>query len=243
MRQLLTWCATRAMHPKPQGTSYAEASAKSVARVIEEELLKDIANKPELSEWFSRDDDPAQAVPLPERPNPKNVSNMDKITELEEQIRRYVMLLCPSYPLTCSRLKMEKDALESLKKPATIPASTPFHQNPITGMDEEMLSESDANVLQSLRTNTQLPVELGSRVDKLITNLEPSIDIFADGIHKINQYRLGADQVASQVLSICAHKLAEREKEGRRKALGLNEDRSPARDLSSVLRGLSKADK
>lgn len=93
MRQLLTWCATRAMHPKPQGTSYAEASAKSVARVIEEELLKDIANKPELSEWFTRDDDPAQAVPLPERPNPKNVSNMDKITELEEQIKRYVASL------------------------------------------------------------------------------------------------------------------------------------------------------
>lgn len=90
MRQLLTWCATRAMHPKPQGTSYAEASAKSVARVIEEELLKDIANKPELSEWFSREDDPVPAVPLPERPNPKNVSNAEKINELEQQIKRYV---------------------------------------------------------------------------------------------------------------------------------------------------------
>lgn len=78
------------MHAKPQGTSYAEASAKSVARVIEEELLKDIANKSELSEWFSREDDPAPAVPLPERPNPKNVANAEKINELEEQIKRYV---------------------------------------------------------------------------------------------------------------------------------------------------------
>lgn len=77
------------MHPKPQGTSYAEASAKSVARVIEEELLKDIANKSELWEWFSREDDPASVMPLPERPNPKNVSNEEKIRELEEQIQRY----------------------------------------------------------------------------------------------------------------------------------------------------------
>ena len=88
------------MHPKPQGTSYAEASAKSVARVIEEELLKDIANKSELSEWFSREDDPAPAVPLPERPNPKNVSNAEKIHELEEQIKRcvFINLIFFSFP-------------------------------------------------------------------------------------------------------------------------------------------------
>lgn len=88
MRQLLTWCATRAMHPKPQGTNFEEASARSAARVIEEELLKDLANKSELSDWFSREDAPAPVVPLPERPNPKNVQNTAKITELEEQIKR-----------------------------------------------------------------------------------------------------------------------------------------------------------
>lgn len=138
---------------------------------------------------------------------------------------------------------MEKDALESLKKPAAVPAPTTFHEDPTKDIDPEMLSENDAKILQSLRISAQLSIDLSSRVDKLITNLEPSIDIFADGVHKINQYRIGADQVAGQVLSVCAHKLAEREKEGRRKALGLDEDRSPGRDLSSVLRGLSKADK
>lgn len=138
---------------------------------------------------------------------------------------------------------MEKDSLESLKKPPPVPALSPFHENPAKGIDEDVLSESDVNILQSLRTNTQLPVDLTSRVDKLIASLEPSIDTFADGIHMINQYRIGADQIAGQVLSVCAHKLAEREKEGRRKALGLDEDRSPGRDLSNVLRGLSKADK
>lgn len=88
MKQLLTWCATRATHPKPQGRNFEEASAMSAARVIEEEVIKDLANKSELSDWFSREDDSAPAVPLPERPNPKNVQNTKKIAELEEQIRR-----------------------------------------------------------------------------------------------------------------------------------------------------------
>jgi len=88
MKQLLTWCATRSMHPKPQGMNFEEASAMSAARVIEEEVLKDLANKSELSDWFSREDMPAPAVPLPERPNPKNVQNIEKITELQEQISR-----------------------------------------------------------------------------------------------------------------------------------------------------------
>ena len=92
MRQLLTWCATRAMHPKPQGTNFEEASARSAARVIEEELLKDLANKSELSDWFSREDVPTTVVPFPERPHPKNLQNTEKIAELEEQIKRYDML-------------------------------------------------------------------------------------------------------------------------------------------------------
>lgn len=58
------------------------------ARVIEEELLKDLANKSELSDWFSREDVPVQQFPLPERPNPKNAQNVEKIAELEEQIQR-----------------------------------------------------------------------------------------------------------------------------------------------------------
>ena len=88
MRQLLTWCATRAMHPKPQGTTFEEASARSAARVIEEELLKDLANKSELSDWFSREDAPARVVSRPERPNPRNIQNAEKIAELEEQFKR-----------------------------------------------------------------------------------------------------------------------------------------------------------
>ncbi len=58
------------------------------ARVIQEELLKDLGNRSELSDWFGREDAPVVKRPVPERPNPKNIQNKEKIAEVEEQIRR-----------------------------------------------------------------------------------------------------------------------------------------------------------
>jgi kinetochore protein Mis13/DSN1 len=108
MRQLLTWCATRAMGDKPTGTEFEDQSARMAgealsatpfqaseanlsfaARVIQEELLKDLANRSEMSDWFSREDAPKTAAPLVTRPNPKNIQNAAKIQELEQQINRY----------------------------------------------------------------------------------------------------------------------------------------------------------
>ena len=60
----------------------------SAARVIQEELLKDFANRSEMSDWFGREDAPPPVAPLPIRPNPKNMQNAAKIKELEEQIER-----------------------------------------------------------------------------------------------------------------------------------------------------------
>lgn len=58
--------------------------------MIQEELLRDFANRSEMSDWFSREDVPKPEVPLPLRPNLKNIQNTTKIEELEAQIRRYV---------------------------------------------------------------------------------------------------------------------------------------------------------
>jgi kinetochore protein Mis13/DSN1 len=60
-----------------------------IARAIEEELLKDLSNKSELSDWFAREEVPAPKKQLPQRPNPKNLQNLEKIAELEEQLKRY----------------------------------------------------------------------------------------------------------------------------------------------------------
>jgi kinetochore protein Mis13/DSN1 len=42
-----------------------------------------------MSDWFSREDSVPEAV-IVRKPNPKNVQNIEKIKELEEQIQRYV---------------------------------------------------------------------------------------------------------------------------------------------------------
>ncbi|KAL9582312.1 MAG: hypothetical protein Q9212_003370, partial [Teloschistes hypoglaucus] len=85
MKQLLTWCGTRALGEKPS-TSRDDFSARQAAREIQQQLLKDFSSKSELSDWFNRKD----TTPPPQRPkpNPKNVSNEKKIKDLEQQLAR-----------------------------------------------------------------------------------------------------------------------------------------------------------
>ena len=59
----------------------------TLARVIQEELLKDFSTNSQLSNWFEREDVNPPAVVV-KKPNPKNIQNADKIKELEEQIQR-----------------------------------------------------------------------------------------------------------------------------------------------------------
>ncbi len=51
-----------------------------------------------------------------------------------------------------------------------------------------------------------------SRLRTIATSLEPTIDTFADGVHKISQYRLAAERVADHVLGVAASVLEERDK-------------------------------
>ena len=53
MRQLLTWCGTRALIEKPSFSS-EDSNAKLAAREIQQQLLKDFTAKSEMSDWFSR---------------------------------------------------------------------------------------------------------------------------------------------------------------------------------------------
>ena len=97
MRQLLIWTATRCLDQREMGGNFEDSSAVSAARVVEEELLKDLANRSELSDWFAREDTAQPPKELPERPNPKNLQNGEKIKELEEQIKRYVYACSDSF--------------------------------------------------------------------------------------------------------------------------------------------------
>lgn len=58
-----------------------------LARVIQDELLKEFSSNSELSNWFSREDVNPPTVVV-KKPNPRNVQNTEKIKELEAQIQK-----------------------------------------------------------------------------------------------------------------------------------------------------------
>jgi kinetochore protein Mis13/DSN1 len=104
-----------------------------------------------------------------------------------------------------------------------------------------LLSPEEAAVFEQLQAPTSTS-NIPSRLNSIFDQLQPTVDSFADSVHKIAQYQKAGDSVASRVLSIAAEKLAEREEESRRRAQPQNAPRSPRTDLGSVLRGLSRAD-
>jgi kinetochore protein Mis13/DSN1 len=85
---------------------------------------------------------------------------------------------------------------------------------------------------------------ISSRLNSISASLGPTIDAFADGMHQIAQYRDAADNVAGRVLKMCADRLEDKEKEGRRHALGEAAETSTTKEeLGSVLRSLSRLER
>ncbi|KAI9040694.1 Mis12-Mtw1 family protein [Aspergillus affinis] len=130
MRQLLTWCGTRALGEKPTGSGAEDASVHLAARVIQEEILKEFSINSELSNWFSREDINPPSVVV-KKPNPKNVQNTEKIKELEEQIQK---------------LQKQKHSLSALLRSSPIPPIKQPPSQPDTatnGHPEQRLSQTE----------------------------------------------------------------------------------------------------
>lgn len=141
MRQLLIWCATRALEEKPSSSHSEDRSAALAgicfsrymtelghtnvvtARVIQDELLKEFSSNSELSNWFSREDVEPPTVVV-KKPNPRNVQNIEKIKELEAQIQKYAShgLLSGGFTDWLGRLQKEGHALNALLKQPAIPS-------------------------------------------------------------------------------------------------------------------------
>lgn len=86
MKQLLTWSGSRALPEKPSG-NVKNANAIMAARAIQQELIDDFASKPELSDWFSREE--TAPSPVIRKPNPQNEKNKATLEELEAEVKRY----------------------------------------------------------------------------------------------------------------------------------------------------------
>ncbi|KAA8618514.1 Kinetochore protein Mis13 [Pyrenophora tritici-repentis] len=230
MKQLLTWCGTRALPAKPSG-DVKNANAIMAARAIQQELIDEFASRPELSDWFSREEPPAP--PVVKKPNPQNEKNKATLQELEEEVKR---------------LEEEKAAWETIastSKPTPAPSIPPDSTPPpLSAIDASLLDPSQAAILSALQQEPQppsstfnfsftSPASLQSHLDSLANSLEPHIDVFADGLHKIEQYRNTAERVADRVLATAARRLEERDREAKERVgtVGVG--------VGDVLRGLA----
>jgi len=226
MRQLLTWCGARALPEKAHGGSgdANEMLAVDAARHIQEELLKDFANKSEMSDWFNREDTAPTAIV--KKPNPRNIQNATKLQQLEDEIKR---------------LQDEKRSWETLlKSPSPIAESSSANpQASATTIDSTCLDPSQAAILATLQssaadtnsTNSSAD-PISTRLQALASSLEPKIDLFADGVHKLSQYRMAAERVADKILESTAKRLDSRDLEAR-EAIGTKG--VGARDVLSAL--------
>ncbi|EZF33405.1 kinetochore protein [Trichophyton mentagrophytes] len=230
MRQLLTWCATRALGEKPTGSRSEDESARLAARVIQEELLKDFGDRSDLTDWFSRPETTTPAVVI-KKPNPKNIQNADKIKELEEHIRRLqaerqslaALIRPPAVPTISTKSDI-------LKHPTSQPDDRPelLRRNP-SAINQSLLDPTQASILNILGNSESRPKEASSkttnsspeidtsilsiseRLTRLSTSLTPTLDSFATGIHNIEMFRQSADSLSSHILRICAQRLEERD--------------------------------
>ncbi|EGD96821.1 hypothetical protein TESG_04251 [Trichophyton tonsurans CBS 112818] len=230
MRQLLTWCATRALGEKPTGSRSEDESARLAARVIQEELLKDFGDRSDLTDWFSRPETTTPAVVI-KKPNPKNIQNADKIKELEEHIRRLqaerqslaALIRPPAVPTISTKSDI-------LKHPTSQPDDRPelLRRNP-SAINQSLLDPTQASILNILGNSKSRPKEASSkttnsspeidtsilsiseRLTRLSTSLTPTLDSFATGIHNIEMFRQSADSLSSHILRICAQRLEERD--------------------------------
>lgn len=68
----------------------ANISSRTIARAIQDQLLKDFSACSEFSDWFAREEVPeAPRPPAIVKPNPLNIAHDEHIAALEERIKRY----------------------------------------------------------------------------------------------------------------------------------------------------------
>lgn len=151
-----------------------------------------------------------------------------------------------------NRLEEEKAAWDSLQKsaPSVAPAEEPSDAPAITlaDIDASLLDPAQAAILSQLQlppTSEEQPPSsaftftfttpsaLQSHLTKLSQSLEPNIDLFADGVHKIEQYRNTAERVADRILGTAAKRLEERDRDVKARA------GADGIGVGDVLRGLA----
>lgn len=126
---------------------------------------------------------------------------------------------------------------------------------PAEGLDVALLDPSQLAIYNSLmnpgRSHPSAPpastaATLSAHISALAAKLEPAIDIFADGVHKVAQLRGTAERVADKILGSAAEGLEERSREVRVQAASERgvpgEGVADVRDVLNALAGVLNGD-
>ncbi|KAG9613201.1 P-loop containing nucleoside triphosphate hydrolase protein, partial [Aureobasidium melanogenum] len=248
MRQLLLWCGHRALPEKSGGGQMdaAETAAMHAARVIQEELLNEFSSRNNLSYWYDRED--TTPTVLVKKPNPRNIQNAEKLQQLEaelarlqEEKRAWDDLLSSTAPPKPSAENTDAEASSQAQldispqaiNPALLdPSQADLLQTLLSGIS---LNPSSSEPSTSAQTSTLETTK--ARVGTIASTLEFKIDKLADGAHKLEQYRAGAQRLADHVLAVGAEKLEERDKSVREKTSNatLNQKDNPIGVVKEIL--------
>ncbi|KAI9786989.1 MAG: hypothetical protein M1816_007740 [Peltula sp. TS41687] len=253
MKQLLTWCGTRALEDNPLHASDEDAGTLA-AQVILKELLKDFSKCSEMSDWFSREETVPKAVI--KKPNPRNIANAARVEELEKQVRglreeraNWESFFAAPPPTTRSTAEPTSSAI-SISLPPPPPA--PLQQDSssdrpppaihhLSEINPTLLSDPQQSTIltqltESNSSTTTIRASTQNALQSLSSGLEFTIDRFADGIHKVGAYQTTTDRVADTVMGMLARRLEERDRSIKEKA-GTSDLK-----LGEVLRSLARLD-
>jgi len=106
-------------------------------------------------------------------------------------------------------------------------------QKPSPSSPSQSTTESASPPASAFTFTFTTPTALHTHLTNLTQSLEPKVDLFADGVHKIEQYRSTAERAADRVLGTAARRLEERDRVGK-EMVG-----SEGIGVGDVLRGLA----
>ena len=214
MKQLLTWCGSRALTERPPAASDQDSTAILAARTIQDEIVQAFADRSEMSDWFSRNEEVTPTA-LVKKPHPRNVQNVAKLVELEAEVERSVELARGRWRagmLTRLRLEREKSQWDHLlsglssQLDAEIAATKEDHPPDPAQLDPEQRHCLD--VLADGKSNTATRVR--ARLQTSLSSVEFKIDTFAEGVHKLSMLDEVAREAADGVMAGASAALDER---------------------------------
>ncbi|KAI9886953.1 MAG: hypothetical protein M1823_001245 [Watsoniomyces obsoletus] len=216
MKQLLTWCGARALDDHSLEASEKETSG--IAANVLKDLLRAFSKRSEMSDWFSREIPPT--VEVVKKPNPRNAASLAKIEELEQRVKRLqeerkTWEDFAKHPMR-SLLALHQPTSTSEAAPSTEPAPASGFPPPDSHTPSKPPTSPSTDVPQSsnllpLSSENDILHITNTRLQSLTDSLEFTIDMFAEGVHRVSQYHATAERVGARILSSAATRLEERE--------------------------------